>query len=377
MEARERPTGDGDEQEREEVAGEGRAVRLAGQHADPRHADLRIRNGDADDEQRQCADLHQCGQVVARGHQQPVLQRCGRERVDNERDDELLGVEREDGCERRVRNDPATADNGEHQQHKTEDGGLDDLARPQEALIAAHDQRDWDRHAQGEHGPRRACHGLDGDEREERHRNGGDHDEEQRDDDATELAHLISGHLAEGTALSFRRDPQHEHVLHGAGEDHAEDDPQDAWQVAHLRRQNRSDKRSSSGDRRKMLSEEHTTVRPLEVRTVMHALRRCGVRVVGAHDLDLDAIRIETVGDGIRAQRHDDEPDGADLFAARHRQNRPADRADNGDKRPRHRLLPRPYHLRPNAGRQSVPVTNDSRLLGVVVCHARRRFRCR
>ncbi len=158
---------------------------------------LRVRDDHADDEQGERADLHEGGQVIARGDEQPVRQRGGGERVEHERHHELLGVECEDRREHRVRSDHAAADDREHEQHEAENRRFDHTARAQEPLIAPHDQGDWDRHAEREHRPRRRRHRLDCDEREERHRDGGDDDKEHGDDEAADLAHLVGGHLTE------------------------------------------------------------------------------------------------------------------------------------------------------------------------------------
>ena len=109
-----------------------------------------------------------------------------------------------------------------------------------------------------------------------------------------------------------------------------------------------------------MLAEEHAAVGAFEVRAVMHALGRGGVRVVGAHDLDLDVIGIEAVGDGVGAQRHDQEPDGGDLLTARDGQNRPSAGTYDGDGGPQQGLLPCPYHFGTHAYGQSLRIANHT-----------------
>ena len=84
-----------------------------------------------------------------------MRQRGGGERVDHQGDDELLGVQCEHGGHGRDRGDPSAGDDVEHEQHETEQRGLNDTAGAQETLVAAHDQGDRDGHTDGEHGPRR------------------------------------------------------------------------------------------------------------------------------------------------------------------------------------------------------------------------------
>ena len=279
------------------------------------------------------------------------MRQSGRaEGVDHQSDDQFLGGQGEDRSKHRGIGDPATGHDVKHEQHEAEDSGFDDAARTQEALVATHDQCDRNGHADGEHGPRRGGHGLDGHKGEERHGDGGHDDQEDRQHHATELAHLV-GHLAEGTAAALGGNPQHEHVLHGTGEDHAENDPQHGRQITHLSGQNRADERARAGNAGEVLSEKYAAIGAFEVGAIMHTLGRGGVRVIGAHDSNLNVIRIETVCDGIGADGHDHEPDGADLLATGHGQNGPANGAHNGNGGPQQGLRPSPYHLRLHADR--------------------------
>src|SRR5215216_237937 len=52
---------------------------------------------------------------------------------------------------------------------------------------------------------------------------------------------LFPRHLAQGLAVPSHREEERGHVLHGAGQYDADDDPDRPWQVAHLRGQNGSD----------------------------------------------------------------------------------------------------------------------------------------
>ena len=69
-------------------------------------------------------------------------------------------------------------------------------------------------------------------------------------------AHLAADHLAERAAVAPRREEQHQHVLHRAGEHHADEDPERARQVAHLRREHRADQRSGAGDGGEVMAEQ-------------------------------------------------------------------------------------------------------------------------
>ena len=79
-------------------------------------------------------------------------------------------------------------------------------------------------------------------------------------DRAGDRSHLRAHHVAERASVAPRGQEQHGHVLHRAGEDDAGENPQRARQVAHLRREHRTDQRAGAGDRREVMAEQHVTV---------------------------------------------------------------------------------------------------------------------
>ena len=87
-------------------------------------------------------------------------------------------------------------------------------------------------------------------------------------------------HLPERLAVAPHGEEQRRHVLHRAGEDDADDDPDGPWQEPHLGRQHRPDERSRPGYRREVVPEEHPPVHRLEVPTVVEPLGGRGPRVV-------------------------------------------------------------------------------------------------
>ena len=125
-----------------------------------------------------------------------------------------------------------------------------------------------------------------------------------------------------------------DHVLHGAGEDDADDDPDRARQVAHLRGEHGADERAGAGDRGEVVAEQDPPVGRLEVHVVVQALGRGGPRVVDTQHLAGDEAGVEAVRDRVRAHSGGDQPGGRDLLAADERDDAPGDRADDGDRRP-------------------------------------------
>ena len=64
------------------------------------------------------------------------------------------------------------------------------------------------------------------------------------------------------------------HVLDRAGEDHADDDPERAGEVAHLGGEHGPDQRAGAGDRGEVVAEQDAPVRRLEVHVVVEPLGR-------------------------------------------------------------------------------------------------------
>ncbi|MDH6448974.1 hypothetical protein M2155_001382 [Streptomyces sp. SAI-119] len=173
--------------------------------------------------------------------------------------------------------------------------------------------------------------GVDHDQGE--HAKQDDHDGEDRDQRGRPArpADLVTGHLPERLAVPAHGQEQHDHVLHGAREDHSGDDPQGAGQVAHLGREDRADQRSGAGDRGEVVPEEDPLVGGVEVDAVFEAFGRGGAAVVRFQDAPDDEAGVEAVGDRIRAERGDDQPDRGDLLAPGQREHAPGDRAEQCD----------------------------------------------
>ena len=107
---------------------------------------------------------------------------------------------------------------------------------------------------------------------------------------------------AERLAVRGGADEQRiDEVLHRAAERDADDDPDDARQIAELRRERGSDERPRPGDRREMMSEHDPSVRRDEIATVVepHGWRRAA-RVEG-EDLRGDQFAVEAVRDRVHA----------------------------------------------------------------------------
>jgi hypothetical protein len=323
----------------------------------------RPRDQQAQPEQDDRADLHEGRQVVAGGEQHPHRKHRRHEAVDDQAQHERLRREREGLRESGVL-DVATTDQCEEQQADADNGGLHDPARPHVAQVEPHEERDRDRHRDREGRPRRLRHRVDDDQRQDGEQDDHDREDAEQSGHTAEGADLLAGHLSEALAVATHRQEQDHHVLHGAGDDDADDDPDGSRQVAHLRGEHRAHERPGTGDRSEVVPEEHPPVGRLEVHPVVEPLGRGGPGVVDLQDLAHDELGVEAVGDRVGAERGAQQPDGRDLLVAGQGDDAPAHSADDGDGRPDDDLAQfvaailrfiRCRRLRPGHGRHAGP----------------------
>ena len=123
---------------------------------------------DAEGEANDRADLQENREIVARREQEPNRQDRGDHAVADEQPAELRSGEGEIGGERRVLGDALAIDDRQHQQDKADDRDLTDGARPDEAHVDAHEDRDRDGGGDGERAPRAVGERLDDDQRQDR-----------------------------------------------------------------------------------------------------------------------------------------------------------------------------------------------------------------
>ena len=147
-----------------------------------------------------------------------------------------------------------------HQQHDADGGGFGDLARTDVVHPHAHQQRDGNGRGNREEPPRTVAQRVDDDERE--HRQKDDHDREDGDHGghAGDRVDFFLRHLAQRLAVAADRRAEHDHVLHGAAEHDAGNQPDCAGEIAELRGQRRADERSRAGDGREMMTRRHPLV---------------------------------------------------------------------------------------------------------------------
>src|SRR3712207_2525173 len=115
------------------------------------------------------------------------------------------------------------------------------------------------------------------------------------------------------------RGKQDDEVLHGAAEHRADNDPQSSGQIAELRGQSRSYKRSGTRNCGEVMAKDDPLVRRFEIVPVPQPFRRRGTAVVQKHHPGGDEMRIKPVSDQIRAAGSEDQPDTVHRFASLYR----------------------------------------------------------
>ncbi|MNK73312.1 hypothetical protein D3C87_928070 [compost metagenome] len=315
VETGDRATGDGDEQEREQTALPNRtgAVDELGQR---RHSQLGHGHQNADGQGDDGADLQEGGEVVTGRQDQPHRQYRRDKTVADQHPGDLDTGKAECLGPHRIRgNLPAEPDRTEQQQH-ADHRDLTDATRADVAHVDAHEHRDRDGRHHRENAPRALGQGLDHDQRQ--HREDDDHDQEaaEQRDGAGDAAHFFTDHVAQGATVAAGGHEQDHEVLHRTGQHHAGDQPQRAGQVAHLRRQYRTDQRTRASDGRKVVTKKNVFVGWNVVQTVIVEHSGSGPSRIELHDIVSDEQTVVAVGDQIDSHGSDHNPQGVDCLAS-------------------------------------------------------------
>ena len=143
----------------------------------------------------------------------------------------------------------------------------------------------------------------------EQHADGGD--------GAGEWAHFGADHFAQRAAVPARGEGQDQEILHRAGEDDADEDPERAGKVAHLCGEHRADQGAGAGDGGEMVTEEDDLVGGDVVQPVIAAVGGGdGRRDIQGDDAVARKQAVEAVGERVGAERGGDEPERVDVLAA-------------------------------------------------------------
>ena len=129
-------------------------------------------------------------------------------------------------------------------------------------------------------------------------------------------AQLGAGDLGQRLAAAAHRGGQDEHVLHGAGQADADDQPEQARHVAVLDGQHRADERPGPGDGGEVMAEQHPLVGRVVVLAVVERVGRRQAAVVEGGHLRGEEGAVVAVGDGQDAQGAEQQRHGVQDGAA-------------------------------------------------------------
>ncbi|MNS60633.1 hypothetical protein D3C72_936400 [compost metagenome] len=240
MEARHRTAGNGNKQEREQVAGPDRASTVD-EFGQGRHRQGRAHNQNTDRQTNDSANFQEGRKVIAWGQQQPDRQHCRDKTVAHQHPGQLHAGKVKVRRPGRAFRHPAAGDNREHQEEQANDRHFTNAPRADVANVDPHENRQRDSKGHGVSAPRAVGQGFHYDHRQHRQNDHHDHKGRDQRDHPGRCAHLFFHQLTERTPVAAGGDKQHHEVLHRPGQHHAREDPDHPRQIAHLRGQHRPD----------------------------------------------------------------------------------------------------------------------------------------
>ena len=153
---------------------------------------------------------------------------------------------------------------------------------------------------------------------ERKHGQQNDHDRqhahERKETDAR--SDLLFHHLPQSFPAAPDRCEQHNHIVHGAAERGADQNPKCARQKSKLRGEHRPNQWPRSGDRCEMMTEHHPAIGRDKVFPIIPNDSRRRPFIVQDQHLGRQPFAVETIADRRRTQTRDDDPKRAHLFPA-------------------------------------------------------------
>ena len=122
-------------------------------------------------------------------------------------------------------------------------------------------------------------------------------------------AEFVQRDTGEASALAAGRDEKDHEILHGAGQTDAHQEPDEAWQVAKLDGQNRSNQRASTRDCGEVVAEEDPPVGGVIILAVIEFVGGGDSRTVEAGHPDGQKPAVEAKRNGEDSQCADHDPE--------------------------------------------------------------------
>jgi len=144
------------------------------------------------------------------------------------------------------------------------------------------------------HHERKAGHGDgDGEQNRKTHRHAGDR------------ADFSAGDIRERAPLMSHRGKQNHHVMHGAADHRANQQPDRARQKTELRRQNRPHQRTRRCDGRKMVAKSHPFIHRHIILAVIERVGGRGAIAIQGQDFRSEKTAVEAISQHQNARRRD------------------------------------------------------------------------
>jgi len=123
-------------------------------------------------------------------------------------------------------------------------------------------------------------------------------------------------HLAEGFAVAPEGAEEDDHVLHGAAEHDADEDPEGAGEIAELGGEDGADERAGAGDGGEVVAENDPFIGAAIVAAVGAGFAGGGAAAIEGEDAGGEPAGIEAVADGVGAEGGGEEGRGIDGLGA-------------------------------------------------------------
>ena len=199
-----------------------------------RHLELGHHEDDAKSQSKDRTNLEERRQVVARQEQQPHRKNRCKEAVDRDQDRHRLAIDVKEAEILRVRSDPRTGKDAQEKQHHAQKRCTEHVTLAPDLQIQAHDDGDRNRCHNRVGRPQRIVHGVDTSNRKPRQRQDQNRKHSPGSHKPRGGIDFARGNVCKRTALVAHRAKQHDHIVHAARKNAADQNPQQTGQIAEL-----------------------------------------------------------------------------------------------------------------------------------------------
>ena len=176
--------------------------------------------------------------------------------------------------------------------------------------------------------------GFDHNHRQYRQNNDHNHKAGNQRDHARYCPHFGFNQLTQRTTIAARGYKQHHIVLNRTGQYHADQNPNHARQITHLRGQHRTDQGAGAGNRGEMVAKQHDFIGRDIIHPIIVPKGRGHARAVYLQHFIGNIQTVKTIGDQIHTDRRGQHPHRIDGLATIERRVGKGCGANDGDQAP-------------------------------------------